>query len=101
VMDNDGGGIFSSLEQGDARFAATFERVFGTPMGRDIESLAQALGYPAQTVETNAALGEALDKALAAGGVQVIVARTCQRETEAALLRNVSAAIASALDSRP
>lgn len=100
VMDNDGGGIFSALEQGAPQFAATFDRVFGTPMGRDIEGIAQSLGYAAQTIHTNTELDEAFDKALATGGVQIIVARTCAREREAALLRDVQAAIASALDSR-
>jgi 2-succinyl-5-enolpyruvyl-6-hydroxy-3-cyclohexene-1-carboxylate synthase len=100
VMDNDGGGIFSSLEQGAPQFTGTFERIFGTPMGRDIEGIAESFGYPAQTVHAHAELSEALDKALANGGVQIIVARTCAREREAALLRDVQAAIASALDSR-
>ncbi len=34
VVNNDGGGIFSTLEQ--AAFAGPFERVFGTPHGADI-----------------------------------------------------------------
>lgn len=100
VMDNDGGGIFSSLEQGAPQFAGTFERVFGTPMGRDIESIAKSLGYSAHTITSTTELTEALAKAIANGGVQIIVARTCPREREAALLRDVQAAIASALDSR-
>jgi 2-succinyl-5-enolpyruvyl-6-hydroxy-3-cyclohexene-1-carboxylate synthase len=100
VMDNDGGGIFSSLEQGAPQFDDTFERVFGTPMGRDIETIAKSLGYSAHTISSTTELTEALEKAIANGGVQVIVARTCPREREAALLRDVHAAIASALDSR-
>lgn len=38
VANDDGGAIFTTLEQGDARFAASFERVFGTPHGVSIES---------------------------------------------------------------
>ncbi len=34
VVNNDGGGIFSTLEQ--AAFPDPFERVFGTPHGRDL-----------------------------------------------------------------
>ena len=35
VSDNDGGGIFSSLEQGAPEHAQSFERVFGVPLGID------------------------------------------------------------------
>ncbi|MEX0831320.1 MAG: 2-succinyl-5-enolpyruvyl-6-hydroxy-3-cyclohexene-1-carboxylic-acid synthase [Nitriliruptoraceae bacterium] len=38
VVDNDGGGIFSFLPQ--AQFPAAFERVFGTPHGRDFAHVA-------------------------------------------------------------
>src|SRR5580704_15152217 len=44
VVNNDGGGIFSALEQ--AAFPASFERVFGTPHGTDFEALAAAAGLP-------------------------------------------------------
>lgn len=36
VIDNDGGAIFSSLEQGRPEYAANFERVFGTPHFGDL-----------------------------------------------------------------
>lgn len=36
VIDNDGGAIFSSLEQGRPEYASTFERVFGTPHFGDL-----------------------------------------------------------------
>jgi 2-succinyl-5-enolpyruvyl-6-hydroxy-3-cyclohexene-1-carboxylate synthase len=44
VVNNDGGGIFSGLEQ--AAFPGPFERVFGTPHGTDFAALAAAAGLP-------------------------------------------------------
>ncbi|HET7017224.1 MAG TPA: 2-succinyl-5-enolpyruvyl-6-hydroxy-3-cyclohexene-1-carboxylic-acid synthase [Streptosporangiaceae bacterium] len=40
VINNDGGGIFSQLEQ--SAFPGPFERVFGTPHGTDLRKLAEA-----------------------------------------------------------
>ena len=51
VVDNDGGGIFSFLPQAGALDTATFERVFGTPHGTDICTLAGAYGVRAVTVD--------------------------------------------------
>ena len=36
VLSDDGGAIFSTLEQGDRRYARAFERVFATPHGTDL-----------------------------------------------------------------
>lgn len=45
VLVNDGGGsIFHTLEQGAPAHADHFERVFGTPLTVDVESLAAAMG---------------------------------------------------------
>ena len=46
VADDDGGGIFSLLEQGDPRLASDFERVFGTPHGADLRALCVGAGVP-------------------------------------------------------
>ena len=46
VFNDDGGGIFSLLEQGGAEHAESFERVFGTPHGTDLAQLCAAHGVP-------------------------------------------------------
>ena len=60
VTDNDGGGIFHQLEQGRPEHAASFERVFGTPLGRDLVAVAQAAGVSAVAVVDLAGLDQAL-----------------------------------------
>lgn len=100
VADNDGGGIFSTLEQGAPEHAATFERVFGVPLGIDIVHLALTLGIPAERVDTVAALRDAVQEAVGLGGVRVVVARTCARDREARILADVQAAVSTALATR-
>lgn len=95
VIDNDGGGIFSALEQGDARFASTFERVFGTPHGKDLAVIAASLGVDAVTVTSLDELTRSLMAPFS--GVRVIVARTGSRRVEAALLTELSRAISAAV----
>src|SRR4051812_39656107 len=92
VPDNDGGGIFAQLEPGEERHAADYRRVFGTPHGRDLIAVAEALGWAATRVTDP----EGLPEALAAGGPRVVVVRTDQR-AEARLARELRAAAADAL----
>jgi 2-succinyl-5-enolpyruvyl-6-hydroxy-3-cyclohexene-1-carboxylate synthase len=92
VPDNDGGGIFAQLEPGEDRFARDYLRVFGTPHGRDLVAVAEALGWAASSV----AAADELAEALASGGPRVVVVRTDQR-AEAALAREIRAAAARAL----
>ncbi|MGW0176920.1 2-succinyl-5-enolpyruvyl-6-hydroxy-3-cyclohexene-1-carboxylate synthase [Rhodococcus sp. NPDC003322] len=42
VANDDGGGIFELLEQGDPQYAGVFERIFGTPHGMDLSALCAA-----------------------------------------------------------
>jgi 2-succinyl-5-enolpyruvyl-6-hydroxy-3-cyclohexene-1-carboxylate synthase len=92
VPDNDGGGIFAQLEPGADRFVTDYRRVFGTPHGRDLVAVAQALGWAATEVN---APGE-LPAALAQGGPRVVVVRTDQR-AEAELARELRRAAERAL----
>lgn len=72
VLDDDGGGIFATLEQGAPPYAETFERLFGTPHGTDLASLCAAHRIPHLRVRS---LGE-LEAALGSphGGIEVIQA---------------------------
>lgn len=99
IIDNDGGGIFSALEQGAPQFADVFDRVFGTPMSRDVAAIAAAYEVEVAVVESVTALSDALTAAFEDGGVHVVVARTCDRMREAQLLADVDRAIATALES--
>lgn len=97
VSDNDGGGIFSQLEQGQPQFAEDFERVFGTPVQGDVVELARACAVPVQVVNTAEQFRVAVAEALDAGSLQVVVARTCSRAQEAAILVSIQAAVAEAV----
>ncbi len=92
VPDNDGGGIFAQLEPGQPRYEAGYRRVFGTPHGRDLVAVAEALGWPAERVSSSAGLRDAV----AAGGPRVVVVRTDQR-AEAELAARLRSAAAEAL----
>ncbi|KUG56792.1 hypothetical protein AVL62_11670 [Serinicoccus chungangensis] len=66
VVNDDGGGIFSTLEYGDPHrlaeptAAAAAERVFGTPHGTDLGALCAAHGVPHERVGSLGALQERL-----------------------------------------
>ena len=92
VPDNDGGGIFAQLEPGQPRYEAGYRRVFGTPHGRDLVAVAEALGWPAERVSDPAGLADAL----AGSGARVVVVRTDQR-AEAELTVRLRSAAAEAL----
>jgi 2-succinyl-5-enolpyruvyl-6-hydroxy-3-cyclohexene-1-carboxylate synthase len=73
VVNDDGGSIFSMLEQGDPAYADRFEVVFGTPHGVDLASLCAATRTPHWKVETLAELEHALSSPN--GGIEVVEAR--------------------------
>jgi 2-succinyl-5-enolpyruvyl-6-hydroxy-3-cyclohexene-1-carboxylate synthase len=90
VVNNDGGGIFSTLEQ--AAFPESFERLFGTPHGAELSALAAAAGLPYQLLETAADL----PGALAGTGLRMVEVRT-DRSEGAKLRAAISQACATAL----
>ena len=90
VVNNDGGGIFETLEQ--AAFDGVFERLFGTPHGASVERLAAAFGVPYTLVEQP---GE-LAKAVSGTGLRIVEART-DRAANAALRGRMRAAAVRAV----
>lgn len=58
VLNDDGGGIFATLEHG--QHPTQFERVFGTPTGADLGQLAAGLGAGHRRVDSADALRHAL-----------------------------------------
>lgn len=74
VVNDDGGGIFATLEQGAPERAESFERVFGTSHGVDIQALCAATGTDHQLACSQQALAAAL--AGPSTGIRVIEVRT-------------------------
>jgi len=72
VVNDDGGSIFATLEQGAAAYADRFDRLFGTPHGVSLESLCAATRTPHLKVTSRAELEQAL--ATPNGGIEVIEA---------------------------
>ncbi len=60
VVNDDGGGIFTTLEPGAPEHAAHFERVFGTPTGTDLAALCRAHGVGHEVAATSADLADAV-----------------------------------------
>jgi 2-succinyl-5-enolpyruvyl-6-hydroxy-3-cyclohexene-1-carboxylate synthase len=85
VVNDDGGGIFSLLEQGAAEHKASFERVFGTPHGVDIGSLCTAHGVPHTAPSTPAELLNALEPAPGLRVIEIHTDRTTLRDLHARL----------------
>lgn len=73
VVNDNGGSIFTMLEQGAPEFADDFEDLFGTPHGVDLASLCAATRTPHWAVASLPELTQAL--ASPNGGVEVIEAR--------------------------
>jgi 2-succinyl-5-enolpyruvyl-6-hydroxy-3-cyclohexene-1-carboxylate synthase len=90
VVNNDGGGIFSALEQ--AAFGRSFERLFATPHGAGLDHLAAAFGLPYQRLEQPEELG----KALKGTGLRIVEAQT-DRAAGAALRDRLREAAAAAV----
>ena len=90
VIDNNGGGIFSTL---NARGSAGFETVFGTPHNLDICAITKAMGYESSKIENTAALIAQLSKPVE--GVSICVVSAPSRESNAELIKSIYDKMAS------
>jgi len=89
VSNDNGGGIFELLEQGDPRFADVSSRIFGTPHDVDVGALCRAYHVEARQIEVGElshALGEPHD------GIRVL-----EVKADRSTLRQLHAAIRAAL----
>ncbi len=90
VINNDGGGIFSTLPQ---RGVEGFETVFGTPHGLDPAAIAASFGVEATTISSIAELKKIL--AAPVKGISVVVAKVPSREANADNLKSIYEEMAS------
>ena len=88
VINNDGGGIFSTLPQSGVE---GFEKIFGTPHGRNLESIATSFGISATTVKNLEELKEVIDAPVK--GLSVVVIEVPSREKNAQILKKVLTAL--------
>ncbi len=89
VSNDNGGGIFELLEQGDPRFSDVSARVFGTPHDVDVGALCRAYHIDSKQIELDD-VGAALDEP--AGGMRVL-----EVKADRSSLRQLHAAIKAAL----
>jgi 2-succinyl-5-enolpyruvyl-6-hydroxy-3-cyclohexene-1-carboxylate synthase len=94
VANNDGGGIFSTLEH--AAHRGPFERVFGTPHGTRLRELAAAAGIRYARITQAADLAAVLQR----GRGLIIAELRTDRAGQAALRSRLAAAAAEAIRAR-
>ncbi|GLZ38174.1 2-succinyl-5-enolpyruvyl-6-hydroxy-3-cyclohexene-1-carboxylic-acid synthase [Actinokineospora sp. NBRC 105648] len=93
VLNDDGGGIFSLLEQGAAEHRPAFERVFGTPHGVDLAALCAAHRVQHVVAGTAAEFKRALEPAPGLRVVEVRATREHLRDLHARLREAVARAV--------
>lgn len=98
VFNDDGGGIFSLLEQGEPEHRAAFERVFGTPHGTDLGALCAAHGVDHTLVREPAELVDALRTPAGLNVVEIRADRERIRGVHARLNAAVRSAVLGGAD---
>ena len=89
VSNDNGGGIFELLEQGDPRFSDVSSRIFGTPHDVDVGALCRAYHVESRQIEV-----EELNAALDEPGARM---RVLEVKADRSSLRQLHAAIKAAL----
>lgn len=90
VCDNDGGGIFSTLEHSQT---GGFERVMATPLSKDLAAMLRSISIEVQMVSDEATLLTSLTQRPA--GLRAIIARVGNREQEGRLRKDIRARVLS------
>jgi len=90
VINNDGGGIFSTLSQ---RGVDGFEDVFGTPHGLDPAAIASSMGIAAKTIGTQKELSAELSEPVT--GLSVVVVNVPNRDGNADFLKGIYNSVSS------
>ncbi|MGW4125529.1 2-succinyl-5-enolpyruvyl-6-hydroxy-3-cyclohexene-1-carboxylic-acid synthase [Nocardia sp. NPDC004711] len=90
VANDDGGGIFELLEQGDPQYAGVFERVFGTPHGMNLAALCAAYRIPHRQVAPAQLAIELTGNAHGIRVLEVATERSGLRELHATVRAGVS-----------
>lgn len=84
VIDNNGGGIFSTLPQAGVE---GFETIFGTPHNRDIAAIAAGFGVKTSTVSSLNDLSENLKRPVTE--LEIVVVKVPSREKNAQYLKSI------------
>ena len=84
VIDNNGGGIFSTLPKAGVK---GFERIFGTPHDRDIAAIAASFGVKTSTISSLKELSD--NFATPVTGFEIVVVKVPTREENAELLKTI------------
>lgn len=92
MIDNNGGGIFSTLPQSNAN---NFEKLFGTPHNLDLSSVISGFGVSVSKVTNLLELESAVSKELK--GLDVVVVSVPSREENAKKLKEITQRVSSAV----
>jgi 2-succinyl-5-enolpyruvyl-6-hydroxy-3-cyclohexene-1-carboxylate synthase len=90
VIDNNGGGIFSTLPQAGVD---GFEKIFGTPHGRDIQAIATSFGVKTSKISTSTELAKLVAEPVK--GFEIIVVQVPSRQENGDYLKSIYAKMES------
>ena len=90
VVDNNGGGIFSTLPQAGVD---GFEKIFGTPHGRDIQAIATAFGVRTSAISTSAELAQIVTEPV--NSFEIVVVKVPSRQENGDYLKSIYAKMES------